>query len=214
MRTRYLTLGLLVACGTLAGCAQFAGGRSDPPPPQDLTESWRTQPIDGSPVQRVVVMPFHDATRRMRGAETIRTQFMASMAAGRQVEVVPLDETLLDPAELDSVFRSGLVSRETLLKVAKHHRADGVINGVVTRWRPYPPFAIGLRVNMVSASTGDTLWEALGEFDSEDRRVAADVENWHSRTLSASDSLEGWERILSSPRQFAAYATSRMVASY
>ena len=112
-----------------------------------------------------------------------------------------------------SVFESGLIPRQTLSAVARRYRADGVLFGVVTHYKPYEPVVVGISAEVVSAGTGEVVWQASGLYDSSTAAVAQDVWNWSDTTLAKTTSLEGWRLILQSPARFVDYACARLAAT-
>lgn len=86
---------------------------------------------------------------------------------------------------------------------------DAVIFSEVTLFRGFTPLAIGWRMRLVEAPSGRTLWAVDETFDARDRRILAAA----SRHEPASPYMaDGW-RARNSPREFALFSTSRLVAT-
>jgi hypothetical protein len=111
------------------------------------------------------------------------------------------------------VFESGIISRDTLLAAARRYRADGVLFGILTQFRPYEPLVIGMSVELASVGTGEVVWSSSGLYDAASKDVTQDVHNFNNTQLAGTSSLEGWRIILMSPSRFTEYACSRVAST-
>ena len=199
----------LLVLVALAGCASDGAT----PPPVAIAQSHVQAPSDGRVIRRVVVPPFEDVSGLPAEAEGLRSAFIRALAQRQACEVVPLGAQHLRDVMPTGVMREGVVPRDTLIALARRFRADGVLFATVTHWKPYEPMSLGLRVDLVSASTGEVIWNAHGLFDAARQDVQQDVRNWHDTDQASTTSLEGWRVALISPARFAAYVSDRIVGT-
>lgn len=206
---------LAVALITLPGCSLYNHYLGEPTPqPVTIPVSYRSPTVDGHRIRRVAVLPFRDDTEHPEHAGGVQRAFVDAMNRRQVFEVVEVGLDELDAREEREFFRNGRVARDTLMRLASAYNADGVLYGVVTRYRAYEPMAIGLRISLVSAGAGDLVWEANGLFDSADARVVQDVHHWYDTEVDRSDHLERWRSVLMSPTRFSSYACSRIVTTW
>jgi len=205
---RRLGLAALVAAGPFA-----VGGCKTPDPtpaPRDVAASWSSSRPTRLPVRRVLVPPFQDLTGHPGEVARIRDSMVDALARRGRFELVPVQAHELRDEIPASVFEAGAVPRRALLAAARRYRADAVLFGAVTRYRPYEPLLVALQVELVTADDGRSDWSASGTFDAATQDVVADVRNYHDVTLAATSSLEGWRLLLLSPSRFVDYACARL----
>lgn len=183
------------------------------PPPVPIASAHKSKPSDGKKIRRVAVLPFQDLTGHPREAETLRQSLAEALQKKQQFEIVVLDEKALVLADEEAFFKTGRVQKDTLIRVARQFRADGVLYGALTVYRAYEPMALGAQLTLVSAGVGDIVWSSNAIFDSKELAVTQDVRNYHDTELASSTNLEGWRLILGSPSRFSAYAAARIAAT-
>lgn len=189
----------------LTGCAHRRT-----PEPVPVATSYAQPAADGRDILRVVVPPFQDQTGSPRQAEVVRTAMMRALAKRQRFELIPVGENELREFLPPSTFESGIIARETLLVAARRYRADGVLFGVLTQFRPYEPLVIGMSVELASVGTGEVVWSSSGLYDAASREVTQDAHNFNNTRLAGTSSLEGWRIMLMSPSRFTEYACSRI----
>jgi hypothetical protein len=90
---------------------------------------------------------------------------------------------------------------------------DAVLFSELTTYRPYPPLALGWRIQMVS-SDGPLVWWALDEvFDASEPAVAQAARRYHLAHTTQTPALTDAREMFNSPRRFAAYSASVIVAT-
>jgi hypothetical protein len=203
-RWRLLALVLTLA---LSACA---GRDCCTPPPVPVAASYSNPPSDGRDLMRVVVPPFQDETGSPQQTEAVRLALMRALGKRQRFELIPVGEHELREFLPPSTFETGIIPRDVLLAAARRYRADGVLFGVLTQFRPYEPLVVGLSVELASVGTGEVVWSASGLYDAATLAVTKDVHNFHSTQLAGTGSLEGWRIILMSPSRFTDYACSRV----
>lgn len=200
---------LLGAVLVLAGSCHYDHTPSEVP----LASSYSQPSSDGRDIMRVVVPPFQDHTGSPRQAEVVRTALMRALGKRQRFELIPVGEHELREFLPPDVFDSGIISRETLLAAARRYRADAVLFGVLTQFRPYEPLVIGMSVELASVGTGEVVWSSSALYDAASKDVTQDVHNYNNVQLAGTTSLEGWRIILMSPSRFTEYACARIAAT-
>jgi hypothetical protein len=156
------------------------------------------------------VPPFQDQTGSPRQTEVVRTALMRALGKRQKFEMIPVGEHELREILPAATFETGVIPRDVLLAAARRYRADGVLFGVLTQFRPYEPLVIGLSVELASVGTGEVVWSSSGLYDAATCDVTRDVHNFNNKQLAGTSSLEGWRIILMSPSRFTEYACARV----
>jgi hypothetical protein len=195
---------LLLFC---AGCCL----RRFTPEAVPIASSYAVPPSDGREILRVVVPPFQDDTGSPAQAEVARTALMRALGKKQRFEMIAVGEHELRDILPPTTFESGVIPRDVLLAAARRYRADVVLFGVLTQFRPYEPIVIGMSVELASVGTGEVVWSSSGLYDAGTKDVARDVHNYSDKQLASTASLEGWRINLLSPSRFTEYACSRLV---
>ena len=77
------------------------------------------------------------------------------------------------PAPLAAAIRrAGRFDELTMLELARQHRADVVVHGIVTFYSPYPRPRIGLVIQAVAPAEGKVVASVDGMWDTTDQAVA------------------------------------------
>jgi len=208
-----LLLGLLAPV-LLGGCGLFDLLPEPTPPPENIPQVFRSQPVDGHPVRRVALLPFSDLSGHPREREQVENALVGALRRAQPFDLVRLEESALTRKERESYQRDGTIHQDTLVRLGKEHHIDAVLFGVMTRFSPYTPLVLGLKLDMVSAGAGDVIWEVNAVYDGADARVARDAHNFYKRRRTPDDSLEDYHIILVSPKQFTAYVCTRIVDTW
>ncbi len=110
-------------------------------------------PFDGPdrPSSDLISAAIGEALARKLGAPTVRIE-----AEGGGAE------------RLREGMRRGQLPTRMILSTSARHGVDAVLIGRITRYRPFPPQAIGIEVALVSAVTGQVVWNAMGVVDASD----------------------------------------------
>lgn len=115
---------------------------------------------------------------------------------------------------LASLERGG-VPPGAVLAASARYGVDAICVGRITRYRSFPPQAIGLEIALVSASTGQVIWNALGTIDAADPVTQEAARGGFYQTLSDLDPVQALDEFtdpeaafltLESPEAFAAFA--------
>ncbi len=175
--------------------------------------SMHADPPDGRPLRRVAMLPVHNETAWPDAARVVGEALDRQLAMRGRFEVLPLPPDLRESRRFEPARPAGVVSKEVLVLAARRAQADAVLFTTVTRYHPYEPVVIGVKVDLVSTGTGDVVWAADAIWDSSLGWVEEDVERWYETRLRDRRSLEGWRTILTSARLFADYVCHSIVAT-
>ena len=201
--------GFLLGMGLLAlpSCSLFGPGWTKPKP----VDAFFADPRDTALVRRVLVLPFDIEGGGDADPDVVWRIFCMELQKTGRFEVLALPED--DRRKwLDNLPRlKGVFPLADLLDFCDRYGADGVLYGTVTRFRAYKPPCLGLRLGMVSAQTGQVVWETDVLYDMADRESMEDLRNYVATVSSPDDSLHKWEMALLSPRRFTAYVCHRVV---
>ncbi len=174
-------------------------------------ESYFADPRDTSGIRRVLVLPFFIEDNGDADPMLVWQIFCKELHKTSRFEVIPLPEN--DHEEwMDNIARlKGIFPISKLLDFCEKYGTDAVVFGTVTRFRAYRPPCLGLRVGMVSAQTGQVVWEADVIFDMADQESLLDLKHYLNNVASPGNTLDSWEMTLLSPRRFASYVCHRVV---
>ena len=86
--------------------------------------------------------------------------------------------------------------------------------GTITNYRAYKPQHLGLRTQLVSVHSGNTVWAVDALYDAGDASTMSDLEHYATTFQAEDDSLHGWEMNLIAPTKFAAYVSHRVVGTW
>jgi len=100
----------------------------------------------------------------------------------------------------------GRIDLEALSKAKKQLNVDGFLLGTLTSWDPYDPPRLGLKVQLVSATTGKVLWAADAIVDGSEPGVRRCAKQYYEREQEG-DSAFGWKIVLTSPRRFSQFVS-------
>lgn len=193
--SRALLAGLL---SLLAGCLSTSVG--------NLATAQVSQDFDTYHIRRVGLVPFSGTDLDAETELALRDAFLTELGQSTDFEVVKLN--LLDLEEIPDTepYRRGWYEPETIIRVARRYRLDGLIVGTVTHRHPYPPQALGIEVDLVASETGLPVWHAAVYLDAADARVRRSLEEYHGTRNAAAGTRESASLTLISPRRFARFA--------
>ncbi len=194
---------VLGACGLL------------PSPPEPMpVNCYLAEAGDVDSVRRVMVLPFHAVAGVQAKNEAVRVAFINELTKTQRFEVVPLPDRDEEHQEIYRHLTRGEIATDSLVALSRRYQIDGAVIGTITSYRAYPPPHLGLRVQMLSLHSGQTVWAADGLYDSNDNRVVEDLRHYAGSFLAEEDSLHGWEINLMSPAKYASYVSHRLVGTW
>lgn len=193
----------------LAGCHLF------PSAPDKLhVNHYLGDPRDVDSVRRVMVLPFEEAPGVQAEAHMIRQAFSNEMLKLQRLEIVPLPSRAREHQEIYRDLTRGSLEPASLVTLSRRYNIDGVLMGTITSFRPYEPANLGLRVQLMSLHSGQTVWAAEGIYDANDASVQEDLQHYAASFAAAEDTLHDWEIHKLSPRKYASFVSHRLSGTF
>jgi hypothetical protein len=154
-------------------------------------------------IQRVGLIPVDMDGDESAMDEALEQALHAELTAATDYEVISISR--LDLQELHGLepFRRGSYSAATLLELRRRFLLDAVAVGVVSTRRAVPPQRLGVQFDLISCETGATLWSSRVLLDAADVEMREALELW---SRDHTDTIDGAELVLLSPRRFARFA--------
>ncbi len=84
-------------------------------------------------------------------------------------------------------------------------KADAVIFGTITRYRPYPQMLAALNVKMVDVREGKLLWAIEEVWDSTDKNTELRIKEFFETEMRTGYQPMNWQVVLNSPKAFHKY---------
>lgn len=106
--------------------------------------------------------------------------------------------------------------RDFMANLKEETGCDGVLFPRLTRYRPYPPMALGWSLKLVDLSDGQVWWAADEMFDTADPRVVNSARRYqitHLKYTKANPLLEDSTVVLISPSRLAQYTAATLFAT-
>lgn len=91
---------------------------------------------------------------------------------------------------------------EQLASIRKQLKADAVIFGYISQYRPYPHMMLGVHLKMVDLRTGHLIWALEQVWDSTDKRVERRMKIFYDNTMRDGYEPFGWTLMITSPNAF------------
>ena len=196
-------------CITMASCSVFP---RDPEPKR--VNAYLADDRDISSVRRIMVLPFWEAPGVRADLGRIHNAFHDELTKLQRFEIVPLPPDAREDDLINSTLHRGKISTGSLVSLSERYHLDGIMVGTVTSYRPYSPPHLGMRVQLISIHTGDTVWAAEGLYDASDARTVEDLEHYYQTSQATDETGHGVELYWISPSKFASYVSYRLVASW
>lgn len=93
-------------------------------------------------------------------------------------------------------------SLQELAAIRKQLRADAVLFGSITQYRPFPHLLTALRLRMVDLRDGKLIWAIEQVWDSTDKRVEQRMKVFFDHEMRSGYRPIDWQLMLTSPRAF------------
>ncbi|MBI1849947.1 MAG: hypothetical protein HYR85_06340 [Planctomycetes bacterium] len=158
----------------------------EPPPP--TAHAWLQRAEDG--VRRIALLPLAEMSG-VEGATPKLEPYLASeLRKTGMLDVVVAPPDLEAAASLSAGYASGNYETDRLIEIRNRFHADAALVGVITLRHGYPPFALGVRADLVSLTTGAVLWAMDGTFDASDEATVNALREDYAEASPADDALD------------------------
>lgn len=188
----------------LGGCTYT---RTSPGPP--VVRSYLDPEYATYDLRRIVVLPFGFAEGNDDAGPMVEMAFRDQLQRITGLETVAADPLILEELGFEGPRSSGRVSLELLVRLGNHYRADSVLFGDVTAWRPYEPAVVGVAVELMALETGRTVWDVDGLLDTAEGQVVQSIRDDMVRHGSGTE--DEWSLAIRSPRHLSRYLAARCV---
>lgn len=217
---RILAVLALGGLGLLAGggCASFLEQQALVSGPEhQLKNTFRGGERLPRELKRVIVLPLTVEKREPAaesGREAMEAILLTELAKTGKFEVVPLAPPLLR----ESTGRTEWTTLDRFptnffQRLRETTGGDAVLFVHLTEYQPYPPMAIGWRVQLLDLDEARVWWAADEVFDTKDPVVANSARRYHQSHAAKPANLTDSGEVLNSPRRFANYTASALVAT-
>lgn len=166
-------------------------------------------------MRRVAVLPMAAASQGSdlpEGCAALGSILLEQLIDAKRFEVVPVD-----PARLrEGTGQATWTGTETLPPdflgfLHREYGCDGILFAELTVYRAYAPLAVGWRLKLVDARSGQIIWAADELFDAAQPAVEKSVQTFYSRgIISRLIHRDDW-LALNSPRQFGRYTAATLL---
>ena len=193
--TCLLSLILLALLAT--GCVQ----------PSPRVRTWVDPQIVNNMPKRIIVVPFHARNCRLQERAMLTRVFADELQDLMLSEIVVAPESDARLCGENGLSARPVIDVEALIDSRKRYRADAFLFSTVTRYRPYDPPALGLKLRMIDARSGSLLWaaETLMDATRHDVRLCAELYFWRS---GLRDRGFGPELIFTVPQYYAQFVSA------
>ncbi len=93
-------------------------------------------------------------------------------------------------------------SLEEMSAIRAKLRADAVIVGTVTEYRPYPHLLVGMNLRMIDLKAGQLVWGFEQLWDTTDRKLESRMKAYFEKQMRHGYEPMDWQLLLASPRAF------------
>ncbi|HKE01394.1 MAG TPA: hypothetical protein VKE69_10325 [Planctomycetota bacterium] len=188
----------------LAAFALALAACEAPPAPPRPVPSYKAPEFQTADYRRIVLVPFDDEAGAREQTDAIARVFGRELEKATSIEVVPLGHAArVELAPRESPRRLGTYRVDAVLDIAARYGADAVLFGTVTAYRPYSPQILGLRAELVSATSGLVVWSVEAQFDLSDPTTLS--------SLALPPGTSDWDSVRVSPGRLAALVSARAV---
>jgi hypothetical protein len=207
--------------GLFAFCAAMAGCQSAPPHAGWLQRSYRPDNTFAYPpklplnLQRVAVLPVaaENANGELpEGCAALAPVLWEQLVKTKKFEVVAVDAAALRRRTGQAGWTGGEnLPPEFLAFLRREYGCDGVLFAELTAYRGYAPLAVGWRLKLVDARSGQIVWAADEVFDAAHSKVAKGLQKFDEPPVIWPFLHEDNWVALNSPRQLGRYAAAALL---
>lgn len=154
-------------------------------------------------LRRIGLPPFRGRNLPEEQALALQRALHTELSQSTPFEIVQLESADLAELESSDPYRRGWYKPKTIIGLSQRYSLDGILFGVVTQERFFPPQLLSLQVDLVSAETGLVIWSGKVDLDASDKRVVDGLRLYYG---AQSGDQEDWHVALLSPERFARFA--------
>ncbi len=176
--------------------------------------SYRSAELATLDLRRIVLVPFHDESGSGPHRETVERAMAHAIEKESGIAVVLVgDAGMREIGTQDVPHRTGRYRLEPVLELAFRYGADAILFGSITAFRAYTPQVLGVRAELVSASTGLVVWSVDAHFDLSDENARRALEAHFGDRASRVARAPSWETAQTSPAAIASLVCSRAAST-
>lgn len=159
-------------------------------------------------VHRVGLMPIIGRSLDSEQTNVLEGALFTEFSSGTNYEVVPLRSKDLEELDLGASYLRGRYEPAAVIEVARRFRLDAAFVVTVTDYQFYTPQRLSMQIDLVASETGAAIWSSALHLDATTDRVQRAVQAFYENSGSMdTESGNGWELALLSPRLFAQFAS-------
>ena len=168
-------------------------------------------------LRRVAVLPVAwegSQADLSQGAETLQPELLAELIKTKKFEVVAVSpQSLRNETGQPSWTGAEILPADFFDNLQRVYGCDAVLFCELSTFRAYAPLAIGWRMKLVDARTGQILWAVDKAFDAEQPAVLKQARHYHfgGQWFSPDSSID-W-KVENSPRQFGQYTINQALST-
>jgi len=209
--------------GWLAGFFALAGLQAAPPGSGIFRRDYRPDNVFAYPAKlsldfrRVAVLPLAAGSASSdlsEGCAALTPVLFEQLVKTKRFELVPVD-----PEELRrGTGQSHWTGTETMPAdfldfLRREYGCDGVLFAELTTYHGYAPLAVGWRLKLVDARSGQIIWATDELFDATQPAVRRASQNFEAKGIVWPFSHDENWLALNSPRQFGRYSAATLLAA-
>jgi len=166
-------------------------------------------------IQRVAVLPIAAETaddNLPEGCAALTPVLWDQLIKTKKFELVPVDPLRLRQSTGRPYWAgSEVLSADFLGFLRREYGCDGVLFAELTTYRPYSPMAVGWRLKLVDARSGQIVWAADEVFDEMQPAVAHAVQRFMDPGFTGSLFYNPSWLAVNSPIQFGHYSAAALL---
>jgi len=163
-------------------------------------------------VSRVLVLPLSNSTESIGASGEVTDIFVKELNKLGRFDVVTTDIRTYN-AVSERLTKNKSYNLSDLRAVCDAYRVDAVIMGDIKSYRPYRPFILGMKLSMMRADTGRTIWVIDEIVDSSMEDVANAAKEYYRTEIDPSAFQHGREIVKASISMYTQFVCSSMVVT-
>lgn len=202
---------LVIAAVSIQGCGVYQMLIKEEK--ENPVNFYKSEEYGNSKIQRVLLIPFTYETGREKIVNEITEAFFVELQKSAKFDVVTPHEFHETFFKQEDLWIKGLVRPETIVEAKKKYQVDAIMFGTITRYKPYEPPVLGIKVSMFSTTSGNVIWTSDTIFDSSESAVIKQVKAYYKEYYQRKQSLYGWKILLLSSERYARFIAHQVIAT-